>query len=221
MNLLIYLCILIISILCLYFANKLLGKLGLAITFITMNTISFILAFKYITLSTIHVNANAITYITMYTSLYLLIEKFGKKEAKKLINLNLMISIFTAIMLFIMSYHVQSLIDSISINMKNVFITNDRILLIFPFVTYLSNYLLLILYQKIKNLYEIPFITTVTTFLVVGLVEGILYYFLAYLDIYSIKTILELILSNYMIKLIITVIYSLILPKISQEKVIK
>ncbi len=221
MNLIIYLCILLISIFSLYLANKLLGNLGLIITFIGMNLIAFILSFKYVTLSTINLNSNAITYITMYTSLYLLIEKAGKKEVKKATTLNLILTIFAGIMLYLMSYHTQSLTDSISINMKNVFQENARILLIYPLTTFLSNRLLIALYQKIKTLYEVPFITTVTTFLGIGLIDGILYNFLVYLNTYNIKTIIELILSTYMIKLIITVIYSLVLTKMNQEKVIK
>ena len=42
MNILIYLCILIISIFSIYISKKLLGNLGLKITFLGMNIISFI-----------------------------------------------------------------------------------------------------------------------------------------------------------------------------------
>ena len=87
MNIIIYLGILIISMLLLYFSKKLLGKLGLTITVIVMNIVSFLLTFKYITLSTINLNSNSITYVTMLIAFYLLLETTNKKETIYAISL--------------------------------------------------------------------------------------------------------------------------------------
>lgn len=221
MNILIYLIILILSILSIYISKKLLNNLGLTITFIGMSTLSFFLSFKYITLSTININSNSITYITMFTALYLLLENTDKKEIKKIINLNFLLNIFISIMIFLMTYHTQSITDSISINMTNVFFNNYKILLVYPITTLISNYSLIVIYNKIKKLYDLPFITTVTTFMLVGLMEGILYNILVYRLTLSSKTIIEIILATYMIRLIITVIYSLFISSITKEKVKK
>ena len=221
MNILICFLLLMISVVSLYFFYKFLGKLGLSLLLIIMNIISLVTSFKYITLTTINLNANVFSYITMFTTIYLLMENYSEKEVKKYINMNFFITIFTSILLFLMSYHQESIIDSISINMKNVFINNYRILIAYPLSTVLSNYLLIILYKKMTKLYDIPFITTVTTYLVVGLVSNLTFYFGAYLKIFNLKTILELSLSTYMISLIITVIYSILLPQIKKVKVEK
>lgn len=221
MNILIYLSIIIILILFLFLISKLLGNLGLMMTTIMTSVLALITSFKYITLTTIDINSSVILYITMYTSLYLLLENTTEKETKKIVGLNFLINIFTAFFLFLMSYHTQSLTDSISINMKNVFIENYRILITYPISTFLSSILLILLYQKIKKLYDLPFITTVTTYLVIGLVNNLIFYLGSYYNIFTLKIIIELSLSTYMIGLIITVIYSLILPKLSKMKVIK
>ena len=220
MNILIYLGIAIICMASIYYANKLLGKLGLTITFIAMSTVSFILTFKYVTLSTINLNSNCFPYVTMLTSLYLLLETTSKKETKEIVNLNFIANIFTAVMLYIMINYTQILIDTISINMKNVFDINSRILLIYPLTTLLSNYLSIWTYDKIKKLYDNHFISIVTIYLLVGIVEGIIYTFLCYINILNIKTIILILLSSYMIRLIITVIYSLFLILTSKKKVI-
>lgn len=221
MNILIYLSILIILILFLFLISKLLGNLGLIMTTIMTSVLALITSFKYITLTTIDINSSVILYTTMYTSLYLLLENTTEKETKKIVVLNFLINIFTAFFLFLMSYHTQALTDSISINMKNVFIENYRILIIYPVSTFFSSILLILLYQKIKKLYDLPFITTVTTYLVVGLINALIFYLGSYYNIFTLKVIIELSLSTYMIGLIITVIYSLILPKLSKMKVIK
>lgn len=220
MNILIYLCVLIISIISIYFAKKLLGKLGLTLTFIGMSTLSFLLTFKYVTLSTINLNSNCIPYVTMLISLYLLLETTNKKETKEVINLNFIINIFSALMIYIMTDYTQSLTDTISINMKNVFVNNSQILIVYPLTTLLSSYLLIWVYEKIKKLYDNHFITTVTIYLLIGIIEGIIYTFLVYIKILNTKTIILIILSTYMIRLITTVIYSLFLTILSKKKVL-
>jgi len=220
MNIVIYLCILIICISSIYFTNKLLGKLGLTLTVIVMNIVSFLLAFKYVTLTTINLNSNSISYVTMLIAIYLLLETTSKKETRKVVNLNFITNIFIAIMLYIMTYYTQSLTDTISINMKNVFISNYRILIVYPLTTLLSNHLLILVYEKIKKLYDNHFITTVTIYLLIGIIEGIIYTFLVYRKILNTKTIILIILSTYMIRLITTVIYSLFLTIFFKKKVI-
>lgn len=221
MNVIIYIGILVISMLSLYLFRKILGNLGLKIVFILMNIASFILAFKYVTLSTTNFNANCITYITMFSSLYLLLDNTNKKEGKKIININFIISIFTAILLYLMINHTQSVTDTIGINMKNVFEANSIILITYPITTIIANYLLIAMYEKIKSLYDNMFISTVTTFLLVGIIEGILFITISYYNILSLKLIIQLILSTYMVELILTVIYSILLMFLNKEQVKK
>ena len=219
MNIIIYLIIFIICFLFLYLSNKLLGNLGLVITTITMNITSFILSFKYTTLSTINLNSNSICYITMLISLYLLIEKTNKEETRKISNLNFIINIFIGIMLYIMTYHKEVLTDTVSVNMKNIFMNNSTILITYPLTTLLSSHLLIIVYEKIKELYDNYFITMVTIYLLVGLIEGLTYTFITYNKILNTKGIIMILLSTYMIRLITTVIYSIILTITNKKKV--
>ena len=110
MNVIIYLLILVLSMFSLYIFKKILGNLGLKIVFVLMSITSFILTFKYITISTININSNCITYITMFSSLYLLIDNSSKEESKKAVNQNIIINIFVAIMLYLMNYHLHHIL---------------------------------------------------------------------------------------------------------------
>ena len=74
MNELFLFCILIIGIVSLILADKYLHTLGLKIVILTFSTLSLILSFKTITLSTLQINANIVTYIIMYLALCLIIE---------------------------------------------------------------------------------------------------------------------------------------------------
>ena len=220
MNVIICLLMLLICIITLSLFKKILGELGIKIVFILMSITSFLLTFKYINIWEFNINENFVTYITMFSALYLLLENKDKKETKKIINLNFLLNILCSVIIYISTYHTQSLTDTVGINMKNVFRGIPIILISFPIITLLANYSLTIMYKKIKSLYDNLFITTVTTFLLIGIIEGVLYTLISYYNILTLKIIIELILSTYMIKLILTVIYSIILMKITKKKVI-
>ena len=148
----------------------------------------------------------------MLTMLYLLLERKETSEAKKIINFTFFINIFSSIMLYITSSYTQSLTDTIGINMTNVFINNYRMLLAYPISQFVSQKILIYVYDRIKKIYDNLFISTVTTYLLIGLIEILLFSIVAYYNILRNKVIIEIILSTYMIRLIITVIYSLLLP---------
>jgi len=221
MNILIYFCILVLSIFTIYIFNKKLDKLGLTVMFSLMNLLSFILSFKYITISTLNINANAITYISMFSILYLYLEKTNEKETKKLINLNIIMNLLIVSLLVLMSLYIQTIDDTVGINMKNVFIDNYRILIAYPITLSLSLHGIIKMYNKVKTIYDNMFITTTVTFLLVGLIDLILFTLISYLLVMNAKTMIKLILSTYMLKIILTVIYSLFLMLIQNKKKVK
>ncbi|MBR3161425.1 MAG: VUT family protein [Bacilli bacterium] len=214
-----FLCILIISLLVIYICNNYLKKEGLIVLFITSSAIAYILSFKYLSFQNISYNANSIIYVTMLTAIYLLLENNTKKEINKIVNLNFTLTIFAGIIVYIMSIYIQSLSDTIGINMINVFKNNYRILLAYPLSLFISQKILIKIYEKIKNLYDNLFISTVTTYLAIDLIELIIFISLSYYNIHSISDLIKLMLSTYMIRLIITLIYSLFLTIISKKKV--
>ena len=221
MNSIIYIVILLLLMLIIYITKKYIPPQGLETLYIIMSLTSFILAFKYISIFTININSNSITYVTMLTALYLLLETNKKKDVKRIINLNIIVTVFSSLILWIMTHYEVSLLDSIGINMKNVFGNNYRVLIAYPYSVILSSYIMIYMHEKIKPLYDNTFITLVTSYLLIGIIEGIMFYTIGFYKILNNKDIIELVLSTYMIRLIITVIYSIYLTVLSKKKVIK
>lgn len=221
MNEIFMLCILIIGIISLYLANKILDTFGVKLTFIVFNLLTFITSFKYLTLSTLHFNANVFNYCIMYTAICLLFERSTKNEVNSIINLNLIISITSALLLYITSYYTQSINDSIAINMTNVFTNHYKLLIIYPISTYISLKLLVYIYYNVKGLYENIFISMVSSYLAIGLINLIIYHFAGYYKILKIQTIIKILLSTYMVNIIIIIIYSIIITLIQSKKVKK
>ena len=221
MNILIYFCILIILTLLIYILQKRLDKLGLIIAMAITNTISFILSFKYMILSNLTININSVAYISMLSVLYLYYEKTNNKETNKLINQMFVLNFITALLLPIASLYIQSIDDTVGINMKNVFIDNYRLLISYPITTLLSSYGMIFIYQKVKQIYDNMFISTTVSFLLIGLLDMIIFTLINYLFKLDIKTIIELILSTYMLRILLTVLYSFFLTLITRKKKVK
>lgn len=212
MNLILLIVAVIISLFITFITNKYMGKLGIIALYTISNLVTFILSFKLINISNLNFISNTLVYVMMLTMLYLLLERKETSEAKKIINFTFFINIFSSIMLYITSSYTQSLTDTIGINMTNVFINNYRMLLAYPISQFVSQKILIYVYDRIKKIYDNLFISTVTTYLLIGLIEILLFSIVAYYNILRNKVIIEIILSTYMIRLIITVIYSLLLP---------
>ena len=212
MNLILLIVAVIISLCITFITNKYMGKLGIIALYTISNLVAFILSFKLINISNLNFISNTLVYVMMLTMLYLLLERKETSEAKKIINFTFFINIFSSIMLYITSSYTQSLTDTIGINMTNVFINNYRMLLAYPISQFVSQKILIYVYDRIKKIYDNLFISTVTTYLLIGLIEILLFSIVAYYNILRNKVIIEIILSTYMIRLIITVIYSLLLP---------
>ena len=118
--------------------------------------------------------------------------------------------------------YIPSVNDTVSINMQNTFGNYSRLLLIYPVTLILSEYLSLHYYQKLKDTYNDSFITLAFTYLLVGLIDTIIFSFVSYLNIISLKEIVTLALSSYLIRLLIIIIYYFVLdPDFLKKKVKK
>ena len=175
MNLILLIVAVIISLFITFITNKYMGKLGIIALYTISNLVTFILSFKLINISNLNFISNTLVYVMMLTMLYLLLERKETSEAKKIINFTFFINIFSSIMLYITSSYTQSLTDTIGINMTNVFINNYRMLLAYPISQFVSQKILIYVYDRIKKIYDNLFISTVTTYLLIGLIEILLF----------------------------------------------
>lgn len=221
MNELIMICILLIGIASIYIFNKILDTFGLKIVFIIFSLISYILSFKYLALSTFHINASILTCCISYTSLCLLLEKNIIKDTKQVIKLNLLLNIITSILLYLMAYYTQSINDTVAINMSNVILNNIKLLIAYPIATYISYEVFIYIYIKVKKIYDYIFISMVSTYMASGLIALILTYFISYYNIITLPNIIKILLSTYMVELIIVVAFAIAITLIKSKKVSK
>ncbi len=220
MNALLFILIIIISFSSLYLFNKFLNKEGLYLWIIIASIISYISSFKIINIFNYPMIASIPIYITIFISVFLLIENYSIKDAKKGCVISLISSIMTTIFLFISISYSPSMNDNISINLYNVFIKNYILYLSYPIILYLSLYFSIKSYELLKKEYKSLIISNMMTLILLGLIDTILISF-SLINNIDIKTIIIIIFTNYFLKLIISMIGTLFMSYLTVKKKVK
>lgn len=196
-------------------------KNGIINIYSIYNIISFLLSFKLMDVMKININAN-IALSSLFTSLtYLIIEKSTAKEYKNIIKQIFTINVILSIVILLSSIYIGEINDVNSVNMQNIFISNYKILISYPIITLINQIVILLIYNTIKDTTQNINIRIILTNLTTLMIETILFCISSY--IFSIKLIYlpVLIISNYLIKVIITSIYTPFISYLIKLKKVK
>ena len=208
MDVVLILLMLILSIFLLYVSQYLFEKNGTIYIYIIYNIVSFLLSFKVLDVFKININANIII-SSLFTSLtYLIIEKTNIKEYKNLIKKIFFINIAISIIMLIMTTYIGTVNDMNSVNMKNVFFNNYKLLISYPIATLINQLIILLIYNNISDITNNTNIKIILTNLTSLMIETIIFCIFGYLFEIKIVSILILIVSNYLFKVLIALIYT-------------
>lgn len=208
MDIMLIILMIALGIFFIFVSQYLIEKNGIINVYLIYNIVSFLLSFKTLEVFGINVNANIVlsSLFTMIT--YLLIEKLNIKEYKNLIKQTITINIFISIFLLVSSLYIGSINDVNSVNMQNIFFNNYKILISYPIVTLISQILVLLITNIIKDSVKNTNIRIIISNLTILMIESILFYISSYIFKGDFNYLLVLIISNYLIKVIVTSIYT-------------
>lgn len=208
----------ILLIFCLY---QILDKRGLYFALIILNIFSLVLSFKISYILKMNINLGIIGIVSIFSIIYIIISKYGYKDTKNILLLSFFSNIITSILLAIMNYYVPTITETISINMEGTFQYNYKILIFFPCIILLSQYIVIKLYKLITELQNNISIGVMLTYIITGLLYTIILYLLSYINILNFKDSLFLGVSTYIMGIPLTIINLIIINYIVNRKVIR
>jgi len=212
---------LIISIFLIFISQRLFERNGIVYIYIIYNIVSFLLSFKIFEILKISINSNIII-SALFTSLtYLIIEKTSVKEYKNLIKQILTINIIISIFLLISSIYVGTVNDIKSVNMQNIFLDNCKILISYPIITVINQLSILIIYENISDITQNIGVRIILTNLTALMIETILFCIFSYIFNIEIISLLILVINNYLIKILITLVYTPFISYLVKQKKVK
>ena len=208
MDIVLIILMLILGIFFLIISGYLFEKNGITYIYIIYNVVSFLLSFKILEVMKININAN-IVLSTLFTSLtYLIIEKTNIKEYKNLLKQIFIINVIMSVLILISSLYIGSVNDITSVNMQNIFLNNYKILISYPIITLISQLSILLIYDNISDITKNVNMKIILTNLTALMIETILFSIFSYIFNIEFTHLLLIIISNYLIKVLISLIYT-------------
>ena len=135
-------------------------------------------------------------------------------------SLTLYSNISVALLLTVMNYFVPAITETISINMKGTFGYNYKILILYPIIILITQYIVIKLYKLIMSLQNNVSISIILTYIITGLIQTVLFYIIAYINILEIKYSLFLGISTYILGIPITILNLPLIKFLIKKKVI-
>ena len=209
MNELFLITILLICLLLIYFMYRYLEKRGMYFSLVILNILTFIMTFKTTTIFKMNINLGIIPLITVFTIFYMYLIKYREKDIKELMIISIITNIITALVLATLNYYIPAITETISINIEGTFQYHYKLLIVFPFVMLLSQYIIVKLYTFVSELQSNIIISVVLTYIITGLVYTVIFYMIGYINIFEVKNSIFLGITTYIIGLALTVISAL------------
>ena len=220
-SIIIVLLLILVSLLLIYSMYKIYDKRGLYFSLVIMNIMSFILSFKIIKIFSLNINLGLIPMISIFTIIYIIITKYSIKDKKTILSLSLYTNIITSILILITNYFIPTVSETISISIKGTFEYNYKILILYPIIILLSQYIIIKLFNYLKELQSNIIINITLTYITTGLVYTLVFYLIAYINLIEIKNTIFMGVSSFLIGIIITLLNTLIIDLIFKKKVKK
>lgn len=218
MNEIFVLILIIVTLLTTFTLFKLFEKRGLYFALVILNLVTFILLFKITTILKLNVNLGIVSYIGTLSIIYLFIIKYGCKELKELQKISLYTNILMAIFLTGINYFIPTITETISINIKDTFIYNYKILIVYPIIMFLSQYLSIKLYTFVSSVQPNKSVCILLTYIITAPLYTIIFYMLSYINVLTLKDSIYIGISTYIVGLIITIIYIIFIYYLSKSK---
>lgn len=179
-------------------------KLGLKILFIIMTVLNLVMSFKTANLFGLIINLSLIPMTSIYTLTFILIEKHSKTEFKDNFKLIIKSILFIFPVFIVFLLFTQSINDNVTINENylNEFLPNLISLIILPLFILLTVYIYNYLKQTNKNFYINVIICTI----LVSIIETFITTSIIYIKNTDIVLTMQIILTNYLFKILITLL---------------
>ena len=197
-----------------------LSKRGLYFALVIFNILGLIFSFKIAYIFKMNTNLSIIPIIASLTILYIFLTKYGYKENKNLIKLSLYTNIGSSILLAIMNFYIPAITETISINMEGTFEYNYKILIIYPLIVLISQYIVVNLYKLTNEIQNNINISVILNYIITALIYTVLYSVLIYINTIELKASLFVGISTYIIGLPVIII-NLIFINYITDKLVK
>lgn len=207
-----------LSLFIIYALYKILDKQGLYYSLIMLDLLAYILTFKITTVLKMNINIGIVPLISSFTCLYLILIKYGNKNIKNIFKITFLSNVVFGLLLTTTNYFFPSLTDTISKSIEETFITNYKLLILFPIVVFSGQYLINKIYGYVTEVQNNIFLATMLSYIISAITYIIIFYIIGYINILTIRDSLYLGVTTYITGIIITIINIAFIYSLNRKK---
>lgn len=207
-----------LSLFIIYALYKILDKQGLYYGLIMLDLLAYILTFKITTVLKMNINIGIVPLISSFTCLYLILIKYGNKNIKNIFKITFLSNVVFGLLLTTTNYFFPSLTDTISKSIEETFITNYKLLILFPIVVFSGQYVINKIYGYVTDVQNNIFLATMLSYIISAIIYIIFYYLIGYINILTIRDSLYLGVTTYITGIIITIINIAFIYSLNRKK---
>lgn len=207
-----------LSLFIIYALYKILDKQGLYYGLIMLDLLAYILTFKITTVLKMNINIGIVPLISSFTCLYLILIKYGNKNIKNIFKITFLSNVVFGLLLTTTNYFFPSLTDTISKSIEETFITNYKLLILFPIVVFSGQYVINKIYGYVTDVQNNIFLATMLSYIISAIIYIIFYYLIGYINILTIRDSLYLGVTTYITGIIVTIINIAFIYSLNRKK---
>lgn len=193
-------------------------KIGLQILFYLFYLLSFVFLLKNVKILNIDFNLMIVPYVGLLSITYIMNEKISIKEIHKKLKEFILFLIITVMLLIMLILYNPSVTDLITANLNKLIKNNYILLSLYPIFTFISLYGTCKVYNLIKRNSNVLFINISLTTILIGIFDCILFMVLSNICRYNVMYSLKLGLGNYLVKIILSLIFIPVVSYVINKK---
>lgn len=204
-----------------YLVHRYLGKSELYLLALIYSILSFIMSFKMIDIFGIYINGSVIFSTGLIIILYYFINRYNKKEIKRLINSIILSICFADIIILINGLIEPSLYNNNFAYFRDMLVNNYMIFILYPISTYITLRLSSYVFNSIKGDSERDMVYIILLMLGIIFVDVFIFIYFSYGITLGFIPAFMIAFGNYIIKTIMVIGSIYIIDMIIKTKKVK
>jgi len=221
MNIGVFLLLIAICLGLIYLVHKYFGKEQFYLLAVIYSVVSFILSFKLVNVFGVNINANIIFSSGILLILYYFVNRFSEKESRKFMITILFTSLMCMCFFMLTAFMIPPIYDKMSVFYQSLILDNLAIVILYPISLAITMFLSEYCFKELKNEDRKKIIKLLLTIFGIIFIETAIFIYFSYAFIIRFDTAIQIAIDNYLVKVGIMTIYTLIVNKLFAVRKVK
>ena len=204
-----------------YVVHKYFGKEQFYLLGIIYSIVSYMMSFKIVKILGVNINANIIFSSGLLLILYYFVNRYNEKESRKFIFTTVICSLICMSFFMITAFMMPSIYDKMSVFYQSLLLDNLAIVILYPISLCATMFLSEYCFKELKKENTKKDIKTILTIFGIMFIDVAIFIYFSYAFIIRYDTAIEIAIDNYLVKVGIMIIYTLIVNKLFMVRKVK